>query len=302
MLKLGPPASGELIIKVDPQRSGSAFAMGTETILPGAAIPVHRHLHQDELLFVHKGQGRATLNGQTVTVVSGSTIYVPRQSWHGLRNTGTGILEVTWTVAPAGVEQFFRDLAKLGDRPDASAVQAVAARHGVEFHPEGEPSAVTTPGGRRTRHGRHRRGGGRRPGKPHVPPSAQGPQRPQAATPTPAEVVPAAAPSPAPQQGSRSGRRRRHRGRGRGAPQGQPVAGAPPPARTAPPPSGGAPQHRAAGRSTPPKDQRRREGRGRRYGRVKEVYMGGKWIRVTGEGPVIAPGKHDAADESSEGR
>jgi hypothetical protein len=51
------------------------------------------------------------------------------------------------------------------------------------------------------------------------------------------------------------------------------------------------------GGSTAP--QRRQRGGARRHrGRVKEVYMDGRWVQVTGEGPVIAPGR----ERSSEGR
>ena len=33
---------------------------------------------------------------------------------------------------------------------------------------------------------------------------------------------------------------------------------------------------------------------------MKEVYMGGRWVKVSGEGPVIAPG-HDAEGRGKRG-
>src|SRR3989338_2592734 len=168
VLKLGPPATGEVVIKVDPRRTGSAFAMGTESLAPGAAIPVHRHLSKDEVLFIYKGQGRATLDGKSTTVLPGMTLFVPRQAWFGLRNTGTGLLQFTWTSAPAGIEEFFGEVSRLGASSDAAALQAVALRHGMEFHPAGEAAASTeaAPGHGRRRHRRGRRGGGRGPAQP----------------------------------------------------------------------------------------------------------------------------------------
>ncbi|MBI4004069.1 MAG: cupin domain-containing protein [Candidatus Omnitrophica bacterium] len=266
VLTIGPPARGEIVIKVDPRRTGAAFAMGTESLAPGAVLPVHRHFSQDEVLFIYKGQGRATLEGKSMTVLPGTMLYVPRQAWHGLRNTGTGLLQFTWTAAPPGIEEFFRELSRLGPQADAVALSSLAQRHGLEFHPAGEEAAAALPGHRRRR--RHR---GRRGGLGHAQPQAA-PAHPT--IPTHAAPAQPAAPSSA----SRPHRRRRRGGRGRPA---QPAAGTP--ARASPPPQPA---------KTPPRPPGRPQGRPRaRRGRVKEVYMEGRWVQVSGEGPVIAPGR-----------
>lgn len=305
-LKLGPPASGEVVIKVDPSRSGAPFAAGTETLLPGAEIPVHRHLHQEEILFVHKGQGRATLEGEAMTVVPGAMIYAPKQVWHGLRNTGTGLLQVTWLSAPAGIQEFFRELARSGASAQGAVLQEIAQRHGIELRPDtAEPMPAPTGPGRGRR--RRRRGGRGRRGT-----AAPVGQPPQAAAPAAPAIAPAPQPAPAaagqPPGGgpstalpgppftkagaggapsrakSRDGGRKRRRRRGRAGPAAQPRPQAAKPA----PPSTGRP---------------RREGRRGFRRRVKEVYMGGRWVRVTGEGPVIstesgAPEGGEAESES----
>jgi len=285
--------------------------MGTETLLPGAVIPAHRHLHQDEALFIHKGQGRAMVESEAVTVVPGMVVYAPRQSWHGLRNTGTGTLQFTWLSVPAGIEQFFRDLARAGS-PDAAAIRDIAGRYGVEFRPAEEaPTPPAVGDGRRRRRGG--RGRGPRPtgqdnrGRPasdsQGPPAERQPA-PQLATAEPSVSPMARLPSRVPQpqgEGRRRHRRRGGRGRGprpagqdsrggRGGPSPQAAAGAaemktgsapgaaPAAARPASP--------RSAGGVAPAKSRDRRGHR--RFGRVKEVYMGGQWVRVVGEGPVIS--------------
>src|ERR1700689_2931510 len=53
-----------LIFKVDPRSTGSdALVVGTEEMPPGNKIPTHQHLHEDEVIFVHKGAVRVTLAG-----------------------------------------------------------------------------------------------------------------------------------------------------------------------------------------------------------------------------------------------
>ncbi len=302
VLKFGPPISGELIINVDARRSGSSFAMGTQTLQPGGVLPTIRHLGCDQVLFVHKGQGRVNLEGRSLTVVPGTMIYVPRQTWYGLRNTGTGFLEMTWTAAPPGIEDFFRELAQIQDFSDAAARDALAQRHGVEFRPETESAAAAAApeGGRRRRH-RGRRGGQSRLTQAAPAAIPQG-YVPAASAPVapPIQPPPAAATPVDQQQPSR--RRRRHRGgRGRSGASARPSPA--PQSKTAVAPAAAhapAPKQPSVAK---PQRTGQRSGRGRPHrGRMKEVYMDGRWVQVSGEGPVIAPGREYIRDKKSSGR
>jgi len=56
-----PSPTSEFILKVTPQNSGSQhLVLGTETIPPGGVIPKHRHLGQDEILFLQAGSARVS--------------------------------------------------------------------------------------------------------------------------------------------------------------------------------------------------------------------------------------------------
>lgn len=273
-LTFGPPVAAEMTVLVDPRRAGTVFAMGTLNLLPGGALPMHRTLQHDAVLFVHKGQGRAVLADKRLTVVPGTVLVVPKGMWHSVRNTGTGLLQMTWTTAPEGLEEFFREFAKV-NLSDAAAVQALGQRYGAEFRAEsGAPDAVTAPGAARRRHR------GRRGGK-----TAQKPAPPVASVPAAPAVPPAA---PAQPHGHR---RRRRGGRGRGG------GSSARPAPAAPALSTPAPSPAAAAR---PRHQRQGRGSGRpRRGRVKEVYMDGRWVTISGEGPVIAPGRPTKPDDDA---
>ena len=236
VVKFGPPMSGDVMIVVDPRRTGSSFVVGTQTLLPGARILAHRHLSQDEVWFVHKGQGRVTINDRSMTVVPGALIHVPKQSWHTLRNTGTGELKILWASAPPGMEEFLREFAKQSPTVEPSALQALAQRYGMELRLD-EPAA---PAGTPRAHPRRRRHRGprrdQRPGQPAREMRAQSTPPPPAATPPPPPSL--AAPRPAPEAPLR------------------------PPPRERPRPA----EH------------------------PKEVYMGGRWVTVSGEGPVVSLG------------
>ena len=67
-----PNPTSAFILKVTPQNSGSQhLVLGTETIPPGGVIPKHRHLGQDEILFLQTGSARVSLNDQDYEVHAG---------------------------------------------------------------------------------------------------------------------------------------------------------------------------------------------------------------------------------------
>ncbi len=324
-LKLGAPMAGDVRITVDPQRAGSLFTSACQTFSPGASWPSHRYLSFDRVLFVHRGQARVTVHGQSMTVVPGTTISVPRETWFALRNTGTGILEVAWTCAPAGIEVFFRELAQQTAPADVAALHALGQRFGIEFRVDSgndEPAAAVVHRRRRRRGGReHRHEPHGRSPAPSAPPEAipAGGDSDEADEPMsmPSIESTATAPSGAPGTRSRTpqdasgpqrGRRRGHRrGRRSGrAPSSATPAATPAateqPAPTTTPPTAATPQARPAGGrpprgAAPPRGrsggQQRRRPHGRR--RVREVYMSGQWITVSGDGPAVFPDKESRA-------
>jgi len=54
------PASSQFILKVSPKNNGSQHLVaGTEVLAPGATLPKHRHLVQDEILLIEGGTAQA---------------------------------------------------------------------------------------------------------------------------------------------------------------------------------------------------------------------------------------------------
>jgi quercetin dioxygenase-like cupin family protein len=109
---------GPFILKVDRQNGGSPeLVMGYEDLAPGAEIQLHRHLVADEILFVHRGAGVASLNGRQSPVSAGATIYIPRNVTIGLVNTGTEPLGIAFIFSRPGFEELMRDNSVLEGQP-----------------------------------------------------------------------------------------------------------------------------------------------------------------------------------------
>jgi mannose-6-phosphate isomerase-like protein (cupin superfamily) len=93
----GRLAAAGMIIKVDEKNGGSPdFFMAAEDIVPGDAIAPHSHPGYDEILFVHRGTGLATLGSQQATVSEGATIYIPSNTRVSLKNTGIEPLSIVF--------------------------------------------------------------------------------------------------------------------------------------------------------------------------------------------------------------
>jgi mannose-6-phosphate isomerase-like protein (cupin superfamily) len=66
-------------IKVDPQTLGSrSFTVGMEDIPPGDSIGIHKHLQEDEIVFVHRGAVEVTLGDSTHSAQAGGLVFIPR--------------------------------------------------------------------------------------------------------------------------------------------------------------------------------------------------------------------------------
>lgn len=104
-----PNPTSEFILKVTPQNSGSQhLVLGTETIPPGGVIPKHRHLGQDEILFLQTGSARVSLNGQDYEVHAGGMVFFPLNTWVSLRNTGAAPIQLIFIFSAPGFDEYMR--------------------------------------------------------------------------------------------------------------------------------------------------------------------------------------------------
>lgn len=105
----------QISILIEPRTTGSQqLAMGLEVVDVGSEIPRHIHLDAEEILFIYDGQGRVQVGDETQDVGPETTVFIPKDTWHGLVNTGTTPLKLTWTFSPAGFQDRMRALAREG--------------------------------------------------------------------------------------------------------------------------------------------------------------------------------------------
>jgi quercetin dioxygenase-like cupin family protein len=97
-----------ITIKISKAKHGvEGISFCVEDHSPGRKMRIHKHLHNDELIFIHKGKGTLTLDEQRIDVQTGDVVFVPRDTWHGLDNTSNEDLQMVFQYTPAGFEQYF---------------------------------------------------------------------------------------------------------------------------------------------------------------------------------------------------
>ena len=102
-------ASAQFMLKVSPKNNGSQHLVaGTEELAPGAAIPKHRHLVQDEILLIQSGKAHVWLGDQESDVHAGGLVFIPENTWISLRNTGTEPIGLTFIFSAPGFEDTMR--------------------------------------------------------------------------------------------------------------------------------------------------------------------------------------------------
>lgn len=121
-----------LIFKVDPVTTRSnTLLVGTEEMPPGNKIPTHKHLYEDEVIFVHKGSVRVTLAGRQYDAGTGATVFIPHGNWIGVENVSSEPAMILFFFNKPAFEQCLRAMSsRPGEKfmmPPADKMKAVRA-------------------------------------------------------------------------------------------------------------------------------------------------------------------------------
>jgi mannose-6-phosphate isomerase-like protein (cupin superfamily) len=108
------------------------------------AAPLHRHTREDEYSYVLEGKMGALLGDEVVVASAGDLVHKPRNQWHTFWNAGDEPCRILEIIAPAGFEDFFRELDDLGGALNAPPEQLAALneRYGLEMQPDSVPGLL----------------------------------------------------------------------------------------------------------------------------------------------------------------
>jgi quercetin dioxygenase-like cupin family protein len=103
------PPPGDFMLKVSPKNNGSQhLVMGTEDMAPGDEFPPHKHLGQDEIVYIEKGIVHVHLGDHERDLHAGGTVFIPAYTWVSVKNTGTETASVVFVFSAPGFENYMR--------------------------------------------------------------------------------------------------------------------------------------------------------------------------------------------------
>src|SRR5215831_2934790 len=103
------PPPGDFVLKVSPKNNGSQhLVFGTEDVTPGDEFPLHKHLGQDEILYIEKGTVHVHLGDQERDLHAGGTVFIPAYTWVSVKNEGTETVSVVFVFSAPGFENYMR--------------------------------------------------------------------------------------------------------------------------------------------------------------------------------------------------
>jgi mannose-6-phosphate isomerase-like protein (cupin superfamily) len=102
--------------KIDGPDTGERFAIVHHPIAPRTlAAPLHYHHNEDEYSYVLQGTLGALLGDEVVEAGTGTWVFKPRRQWHTFWNAGDTPCQIIEVISPAGFENFFREITRVGE-------------------------------------------------------------------------------------------------------------------------------------------------------------------------------------------
>lgn len=101
--------STPFVIKVDSKHGGSPdFWFGTETLPAGAGIPYHRHLHEDEVLYILSGSAHVHVGSLEGDARPGTIVFIPRDTWVSVQPAAKQPLSLLFAFNAPGFDRYMR--------------------------------------------------------------------------------------------------------------------------------------------------------------------------------------------------
>lgn len=121
--------------KLTRAQTGGAYYLFECDYDSGGGTNLHVHRHEDEVLYVLKGEVEVRLASQRMRATRGGVTYLPRNIPHALYNPAKTSLKILVVAIPGGMEYYFDELetALLNGPLDDDALNKISLKYGIEW-------------------------------------------------------------------------------------------------------------------------------------------------------------------------
>jgi quercetin dioxygenase-like cupin family protein len=134
-----------VVFKIDGADTGGALSIVEHPFAVGALVPPHIHTVEDEYSIVLEGEIGFRSNDREVVLAAGGYIVKPRGEVHAMWNAGSTPARMIEIIAPAGFEDFFREMTEMtaSGAPDPVEIARLGERYRLPFvSPEWVPDVI----------------------------------------------------------------------------------------------------------------------------------------------------------------
>jgi quercetin dioxygenase-like cupin family protein len=106
-------AGNDVLFRAEGEHTGGHVGLTEYTAAPGfPGPPAHTHRHMTDMFFVLDGRLEFALDGARIEAPAGTFVLVPPGNVHTFSNPYEEPARFLSLVAPAGLEQYFKELSK----------------------------------------------------------------------------------------------------------------------------------------------------------------------------------------------
>jgi quercetin dioxygenase-like cupin family protein len=106
----------------------------------GTGVVPHLHRDEDELFYVLSGEFEIEVDGINYAAPVGTTVYIPRGTFHAFNNVGITNGKLLSMHTPAGFERFFAEMSEWSERgieiPESDTLIGLLDKHGMDVPAE----------------------------------------------------------------------------------------------------------------------------------------------------------------------
>jgi len=125
-----------ITIKLTSEDTNGAYALFEDVTPPGAGAPPHIHHREDEVFNILEGEYEVQCDGRLFKVTAGSTVHLPKNLTHSLKNTGSSSGKILGLLIPGGSEKVWEEISsKPPEPPSIDNINAITKKYGIEFLP-----------------------------------------------------------------------------------------------------------------------------------------------------------------------
>lgn len=120
----------EMNVKVSAAQSNGELTVIEDVVPPNSGPPLHVHEKENESYYVLDGEFEFVCGQDHVSGGPGTFVFAPRGLPHRYKNIGTTPGRILFAFTPAGVEEFFSEVAAQPEL-NPQIMGEIARRHGI---------------------------------------------------------------------------------------------------------------------------------------------------------------------------